>query len=67
MAEAGLSNNGQQAREIGRTLRTMGPALATGYLLARLAELPGSGARRFAIEMLTEIHQHSITTAAQAA
>ncbi len=62
IAYAGLSNNGDQARILGRVLKNTLPETATLTLLSKLTELETSRERRFVIEMLEEIfssNEHS--------
>jgi apolipoprotein N-acyltransferase len=55
--DAGFMGADGQASDMARGLKVIDPKLGTEQLLVRLAELPNSLERRFAIEMLTEIHR----------
>jgi HEAT repeat protein len=55
--DAGFMGADGQTSDMARGLKAIAPELGTEKLLTRLAELPNSLERRFAIEMLTEIHR----------
>jgi len=57
MLKAALSNDGSQAREMGRALRLLDPELSIEPVLMRLQELDDSALRRFILEMLEELHR----------
>lgn len=57
LIQAAFAGTGEQAREMGRALRDIAPALATDHLLEALRSLGTSAERRVAIEMLEEIHR----------
>ncbi len=55
--DAGFAGAGEQARHMGRALRTLDPETSSSHLLPLLASMQSSAERRFVIEMLEEIHQ----------
>lgn len=65
--DAGFMGADGQASDMARGLKAIDPELGTEKLLARLAELPSSVERRFAIEMLTEIHRPEVGHTVKAA
>jgi len=54
---AGFSNEGQQAKDMAKTLRQLDPGTAGHRLVPILNNLPTSSERRIAMEMLVEIFQ----------
>ncbi|MDH3715258.1 MAG: HEAT repeat domain-containing protein [Gammaproteobacteria bacterium] len=57
LTRAAFAGTGDQAREMGRALRDIAPALATDHLLTQLRSLATSAERRVVIELLEEIHR----------
>ncbi len=66
LIRAAFAGTGDQAREMGRALRTIAPVRATDRLLEELRSLASSAERRVTIELLEEVHcdrdQSSIET-----
>jgi len=67
LINAGFEDEGGQAREMGKALRLIDPAVACADLLKRLDSLENSLQRRFAIEMLEEIVKQKTTDFVSAA
>jgi len=57
LIDAGIAIESNVARDMGRTLRAAAPEMGGGKLVEKLATLPNSIQRRFAMEMLEEIYR----------